>query len=80
MKIARLSCFALLSLALFGCDQTVKKTPNSIGLIWDNSLSCQTRDLKKELDLLEAYFQKIKNTKRKATTKKQKHMTHMNQQ
>jgi len=40
-----------------------KKIPNSIGLIWDNSLSCQTRDLKKELDLLEAYFQKIKNTK-----------------
>ena len=27
MKIARLSCFALLSLALFGCDQTAKKTP-----------------------------------------------------
>jgi len=40
-----------------------KKTPNSIGLIWDNSLSCQNRDLKKELDLLDAYFQKIKNTK-----------------
>lgn len=40
-----------------------KKIPSSIGLIWDNSLSCQTRDLKKELDLLEAYFQKIKNTK-----------------
>jgi hypothetical protein len=40
-----------------------KKSPTSIGLIWDNSLSCKTRDLKKELDLLEAYFQKIKNTK-----------------
>jgi hypothetical protein len=40
-----------------------KKIPNSIGLIWDNSLSCQTRDLKKELDLLDSYFQKIKNTK-----------------
>ncbi|WP_264531463.1 VIT domain-containing protein [Flavobacterium sp. N502540] len=40
-----------------------RKTPSSIGLIWDNSLSCQNRDLKKELDLLEAYFQKIKNTK-----------------
>ncbi|MBF4517431.1 DUF2135 domain-containing protein [Flavobacterium sp. ANB] len=40
-----------------------RKIPSSIGLIWDNSLSCQTRDLKKELDLLEAYFQKIKNTK-----------------
>lgn len=40
-----------------------KKTPNSIGLIWDNSLSAKTRDLKKELDLLDAYFHKIKNTK-----------------
>lgn len=40
-----------------------RKTPSSIGLIWDNSLSCQTRDLKKELDLLDAYFQKIKNTR-----------------
>ena len=27
MKIARLSCLALVSLALFGCDQTAKKTP-----------------------------------------------------
>ncbi|PRD33287.1 UNVERIFIED_CONTAM: ylbK [Trichonephila clavipes] len=27
MKIARLSCLALLSLALFGCDQATKKTP-----------------------------------------------------
>jgi len=43
--------------------KTAKKTPATIGLIWDNSLSCQNRDLKKELDLLEAYFQKIKNTK-----------------
>lgn len=40
-----------------------RKTPSSIGLIWDNSLSCQNRDLRKELDLLEAYFQKIQNTK-----------------
>ncbi|WP_291285664.1 VIT domain-containing protein [Flavobacterium sp.] len=44
-------------------NRTAKKTPASIGLIWDNSLSCQNRDLKKELDLLNAYFQKIKNTK-----------------
>ncbi|MBZ4037197.1 carboxypeptidase-like regulatory domain-containing protein [Flavobacterium sp. 17A] len=43
--------------------KTAKKTPASIGLIWDNSLSCQNCDLKKELDLLDAYFQKIKNTK-----------------
>ncbi|MCI9844152.1 VIT domain-containing protein [Flavobacterium pectinovorum] len=44
-------------------NKTAKKVPASIGLIWDNSLSCQTRDLKKELDLLDAYFQKLKNTK-----------------
>ncbi|KQO30048.1 TonB-dependent receptor [Flavobacterium sp. Leaf82] len=44
-------------------NKIVKKTPASIGLIWDNSLSCKTRDLKKELALLDAYFQKIKNTK-----------------
>jgi len=40
-----------------------RKIPSSVGLIWDNSLSCQNRDLRKELDLLEAYFQKIQNTK-----------------
>ena len=44
-------------------NKTAKKAPVSIGLIWDNSLSCKNRDLKKELDLLDAYFQKIKNTK-----------------
>lgn len=44
-------------------NKIAKKNPNSIGLIWDNSLSAKTRDLKKELDLLDAYFQKIKNTK-----------------
>ncbi|KAF2335769.1 TonB-dependent receptor [Flavobacterium daemonense] len=44
-------------------NKVAKKTPASIGLIWDNSLSCKNRDLKKELDLLDAYFQKIKNTK-----------------
>ncbi|MDR6763064.1 TonB-dependent SusC/RagA subfamily outer membrane receptor [Flavobacterium sp. 2755] len=44
-------------------NKTVKKSPASIGLIWDNSLSCQNRDVKKELNLLDAYFQKIKNTK-----------------
>lgn len=44
-------------------NKVAKKTPNSIGLIWDNSLSIKTRDLKKELDLLDTYFQKIKNTK-----------------
>lgn len=44
-------------------NKIAKKNPASIGLIWDNSLSCKTRDLKKEVALLEAYFQKIKNTK-----------------
>ncbi|RZK12795.1 MAG: TonB-dependent receptor [Flavobacterium sp.] len=44
-------------------NRIAMNNPNSIGLIWDNSLSAKTRDLKKELDLLEAYFQKIKNTK-----------------
>lgn len=44
-------------------NKTAKKAPASIGLVWDNSLSCKTRDLKKELNLLDAYFQKIKNTK-----------------
>ncbi|WP_244281420.1 VIT domain-containing protein [Flavobacterium plurextorum] len=44
-------------------NKIAKKNPASIGLIWDNSLSCKNRDLKKELDLLDAYFQKNKNTK-----------------
>lgn len=44
-------------------NKIAKKNPVSIGLIWDNSLSCKTRDLKKEVALLEVYFQKIKNTK-----------------
>ncbi|MCD0467361.1 VIT domain-containing protein [Flavobacterium sp. ENC] len=44
-------------------NKVAKKAPASIGLVWDNSLSCKTRDLKKELNLLDAYFQKIKNTK-----------------
>lgn len=39
-----------------------KKNPNSIGLIWDVSLSCKNRDLKKELDLLDNYFKQFKNT------------------
>jgi len=44
-------------------NKIAKKNAASIGLIWDNSLSCKTRDVKKELSLLNAYFQKIKNTK-----------------
>ena len=42
-------------------NKNTKNLPNSIGLIWDVSLSYKNRDLKKELDLLDAYFQKIKN-------------------
>ncbi len=40
-----------------------KKNPDLIGLIWDVSLSCKNRDLKKELGLLDSYFKEIKNTK-----------------
>jgi len=32
MKIARLSCLAVLSLALFGCDQAAKKTPQTTAI------------------------------------------------
>jgi Vault protein inter-alpha-trypsin domain/Uncharacterized protein conserved in bacteria (DUF2135) len=39
-----------------------KKTPTSIGIIWDNSLSCKNKDVQKELALLDAYFTSIKNT------------------
>lgn len=39
----------------------LKKNPNSIGLIWDISLSCKSRNIKKELLLLDAYLKKIKN-------------------
>jgi Vault protein inter-alpha-trypsin domain/CarboxypepD_reg-like domain len=44
-------------------NKIAKENPNTIGLIWDVSLSCQNRDLKKELSLLEGYFQKLQNTK-----------------
>lgn len=36
-----------------------KKNPNSIALIWDVSLSCRKRDLKKELQLLDSYFKAL---------------------
>jgi hypothetical protein len=39
-----------------------KQNPSSIGLIWDVSMSCKNRDLKKELNLLDNYFKQIKNT------------------
>ena len=38
-----------------------KKNPNSIGLLWDVSLSCKKRNLKKEVQLLDAYFSELKN-------------------
>ncbi len=40
----------------------LKAKPNSIGLIWDMSLSCKNRDLQKELNLLDEYFKNIRNT------------------
>ena len=43
-------------------DKIQKKIPESIGIIWDNSLSCKNKDVKKELALLDAYFASIKNT------------------
>ena len=44
-------------------NKILKKKPVSIGIIWDRSLSCKNRDLKKELDFLEAYFNNLQNTK-----------------
>jgi hypothetical protein len=38
-----------------------KKNPKTIGLIWDVSLSCKNRDLKKELGLLDTYFKALQN-------------------
>lgn len=39
----------------------LKKNPTTIGLIWDVSLSCKNRNVKKELQLLAAYFNQLKN-------------------
>ena len=39
----------------------LKKNPNTIGLIWDVSLSCKNRNIKKELQLLATYFNQLKN-------------------
>jgi tetratricopeptide (TPR) repeat protein len=39
----------------------LKKNPATIGLIWDVSLSCKNRNVKKELQLLSAYFNQLKN-------------------
>lgn len=40
-----------------------KPNPSTIGLLWDNSLSCKNKDLDKELAVLEGYFKEVKNTK-----------------
>lgn len=48
--------------------ETVEKVkPKTIDLFWDASLSMKDRDLEKELELLERYFQLLKNVKVQAT-------------
>ena len=42
-------------------EKKAKKMPQSIGLFWDASLSSAKRDLKKELELLDAYFKELRN-------------------
>ncbi|WP_130736464.1 VIT domain-containing protein [Flavobacterium sp. J27] len=42
-------------------EKKAKKMPQSIGLFWDASLSSTKRDLKKELELLDAYFKELRN-------------------
>lgn len=43
-------------------SRIAKRAPNSIGLVWDVSLSCKNRDLQKELQLLDAYFARVGHT------------------
>jgi Vault protein inter-alpha-trypsin domain len=43
-------------------NKKLKPTPTSIGIIWDNSLSCKNKDVHKEIALLDAYFNQIKNS------------------
>lgn len=38
-----------------------RKKPSKISFLWDTSLSMKDRDLEKELNLLDAYFTKLKN-------------------
>ncbi|GEM54532.1 TonB-dependent receptor [Flavobacterium branchiophilum] len=40
-------------------QKITRKKPNTIALIWDNSLSCKNRDLNKEFALLDAYFKNL---------------------
>ncbi len=43
-------------------NKKLKTAPTSIGIIWDNSLSCKNKNVQKEMALLDAYFKEIKNT------------------
>ena len=43
-------------------NKKLKTAPTSIGIIWDNSLSCKNKNVQKEIALLDAYFKEIKNT------------------
>ena len=40
-------------------QQKAKPAPKHITILWDQSLSAESRNLEKELDLLDAYFKKI---------------------
>lgn len=42
-------------------EKKAKVLPKSIGLFWDVSLSSAKRDVKKELEVLDAYFKKLSN-------------------
>ncbi|WP_111858200.1 VIT domain-containing protein [Acinetobacter sp. CFCC 10889] len=43
-------------------DQSqARQLPQSIGILWDASLSARQRDVQSELALLDAYFQKVQN-------------------
>jgi TonB-dependent SusC/RagA subfamily outer membrane receptor len=48
-------------------ESVEKVKPKTIDLFWDASLSMKDRDLEKELELLERYFQLLKNVKVQAT-------------
>jgi tetratricopeptide (TPR) repeat protein len=39
--------------------KTSKKLPDSVCLIWDTSMSCESKEVEREFDLLDRYFKKI---------------------
>lgn len=41
-------------------EKRVKPNPKHITILWDQSLSCENRNLEKELELLESYITKVK--------------------